>query len=1071
MKKATLNTIRRVLGYLLSLVLAVPAPVLADDTEIFSVSPSAGALAPNVLIVLDNSTNWSASFGSGTKFSAEIATLGSSVGSLNTNLNVGLMMFGETGSGNASPVTAYVRFAVRNMTSPNKGALQNLINNLNINNDKSSNAPYGFAMFEAFKYFGGGGSALTPQDAQHFGAAAFGGFGQGKRDYAGNSVANTAGALPGNAFPSSFSSAYVSPVTDACQKTYVVFISNGLPQSGADGGSPGANTLLSNVGGSNAITTIPLPSSPAQGNLADEYARFLYQTDVSALPGKQNVITYAVNVYDPARVTGNDSANTVLLQSMANQGHGRYFAATSPQALTDALQTILNEVQSVNTVFASVTLPVSVNVRGTNLNQVYLGVFRTDADSLPRWMGNLKQYQLAVNSGTGSVFLADVNGSAAESAVTGFIVDNAVSFWTSPSSFWSFLPSGNPPSTSDSPDGPVVEKGGVAERIRNLYPSPDSAPAQTRKIFTCPDGCLGTPNVLLATYPFNSATIDPSAAANITAFGASGPAEVASIINWVRGQDNAADENLNGSFSDVRASIHGDVLHSRPAVANYNRYGDDNDVMIYYGSNDGLFRAAKGGQSAGDGFEKWAFAPKEFYGRFKRLRDNLPAITVASPKLYFADGPVGIYQQDVNNDGRLVAADGDKVYVFMAMRRGGRLLYALDVSDPDNPKFLWKRDHNSPGYGELGQSWSEPKARKIRASANPVLIFGAGYDPAVEDLDPVPAGVTNAMGRGIFVVDAVTGDVLWQAGPSAPVTLSPGQVFKPVTGMTYAIPSDVAVLDRDSDGYADRLYVGDTGGNVWRVDLNDPSPANWTVNKLASVGFAQLGTVGGRRKFFYAPDVVFGRDINGAFDAVLVGSGDREHPFNGYGDSAHPLVNMVINRFYMFKDRSTGLAFSGSTLIETGLFDNTNNLLQEGSAGQIVDATGALAAAAGWFITLGTGEKVVSGVVTLGSATFFNTNQPSPPAPGVCGGNLGIARQYAVNFQSGGAIIPYNAAAGLTAASRFITHPGGGYPPSPVAVIVKIGGKIYQLVISGTSVLRPPATPLQARIRTFWYER
>src|SRR3990172_5299962 len=157
------NTIRRVLVYLLSIVLAVPAPVLADDTEIFSVSPSAGALAPNVLIVLDNSANWSAAFGSGTKFSTEIATLSGSIGSLNTNVNLGLMMFGETGSGNTNPVTSYVRFAVRNMTTSNKGALQNLINNLNINNDKSSNAPYGFAMFEAFKYFGGGG-ALTPQD-------------------------------------------------------------------------------------------------------------------------------------------------------------------------------------------------------------------------------------------------------------------------------------------------------------------------------------------------------------------------------------------------------------------------------------------------------------------------------------------------------------------------------------------------------------------------------------------------------------------------------------------------------------------------------------------------------------------------------------------------------------------------------------------------------------------------------------------------------------------------------------------------------------------------------------------
>ncbi len=1065
-----MKTVPRLLVYLLSLVLALPAPTLADDTEIFSANPSVSGVAPNVLIVLDNSANWSASFGSGTKFSSEIATLSSVIGGLGANLNVGLMMLGETGSGNASPVTAYVRFAVRNMATANKGALQGMINNLDINNDKGSNAPYGFTLYEAFKYFGGGGT-LTPQDSQHFGATAFGGFGQRKRDYAGNSVANTAGAIPGNAFAAASSNTYLNPVTDSCQKTYVVFISNGMPQAGADSGNPSASTLLQNVGGSNAITTIPLPSSTAQGNIGDEYARFLYQTDVSALVGRQNIITYTVNVYDPAHVTGNDNANAVLLQSMANQGHGRYFAATSTQALTDALQTVFNEIQSVNTVFASVTLPVSVNVRGTNLNQVYIGVFRSAADSAPRWLGNLKQYQLGVDASTGSVFLADQNGIRAESLVTGFIVDNAVSFWTSASNFWSYLPSGNPPSASDAPDGPVVEKGGVAERIRNIYPNPDLTAAQSRKIYTCPDSCLGTPNASLSTYPFDTTTISPSSASNIAAFGASGSTEVTSIINWIRGQDNATDENLNGSFSDVRASIHGDVLHSRPAVVNYNRSGDNNDIVVYYGSNDGLFRAVKGGQNSGDGFEKWAFAPKEFYGGFKRLRDNLPAITSASPKPYFADGPVGLYQQDVNSDGKLVAADGDKVHIFVAMRRGGRMIYALDVSDPDNPKFLWKRDHTSPGYGELGQTWSEPKTRKIRAFSNPVLIFGAGYDTAVEDLDPVPTGATNTMGRGIFVVDAFTGNVLWQAGPVMPSTQSPGQAFKLVPGMTYAIPSDVAVLDRNGDGFADRLYVGDTGGNVWRVDLNDPSPANWTVSKFASTGFAQYGTVDSRRKFLYAPDVVFGSDANGPFDAVLIGAGDREHPFNGYGDSAHPLANAVANRFYMFKDRSTGFTFNGSTITEAELFDTTGNLVQQGAASEIAAASGQLTAAKGWFITLGTGEKVVSSSVTLGGATFFNTNQPVPPAPGVCSSNLGISREYTVNFRTAGAIIAYNAAAGLTAENRYTTRAGGGYAPSPVPAIVQIGGRIYQVVISGTSVLQPPTAPLQARIRTFWHGR
>ncbi len=1063
--------LRHLLIRIVCVILAFPVPALAEDIDIYSGSPAVTGTAPNILIILDNSANWSAAFDGGTKFSSEMATLSSVIGTLNTNVNVGLMMFGETGPGTSSPVSAYIRYAVRNMTAGNKSALQSIISGLHINNDKGNNSPYGFTLFEAYKYFGGGGTVQTPQNALNFGPTAFGGFGQPKRDYAGNSVANTAGSIAGNAFSSASSRRYVSPVADGCQKNYIIIISNGLPQAGADSGNPSASTLLGNVGGAGAISTVPLPSATAQGNIADEYARFLYQTDVSDLPGKQNIITHTVNVYDAARVTGNDTANIVLLESEANQGRGRYFAATSAPVLSAALQTIFNEVQSINSVFASVTLPVSVNVRGTNLNQVYLGGFRPDANGTPRWFGNLKEYQLAYNASTGKVFLADRNGLAAESAATGFIVDDAVSYWTSSSAFWSFAPSGNPQSASDSPDGPIVEKGGAAQRIRTLYPNPDSTLAQTRNIYTCNGACLATANAPLVNYPFNTTNISPSSAGNISAFAASGAPEVANIIDWVRGKDNAVDENLNGSFADVRPSVHGDVLHSRPAVVNYNRYGDDNDVVIFYGANDGLFRAVKGGQNASDGFEKWAFVPTEFFSRLKRLRDNLPAISSSNPKPYFADGAVGLYQLDVNNDGKLVAADGDKVYLYISMRRGGRVIYALDVSDPDQPKFMWKRDNTSPGYGELGQTWSEPKVRKIRASANPVLIFGAGYDAAVEDLDPIPTGTTNSIGRGIFVVDGLTGNVLWQAGPVAPATLSPGEVFQTVSAMTFAIPSDVSILDRNSDRYADRLYVGDTGGNVWRADINDPSPANWTVNKLASLGFAASGTVGSRRKFLYPPDVVYSNDANGPYDSVLIGSGDREHPFNGYGDTANPLINAVTNRYYMIKDRSTGFTYSGATVAEADLFDTTDNAIQEGSAAQITAATAALTAAKGWLITLLTGEKVISSSVTLGGATFFNTNQPTPPASGVCGGNLGLAREYTVNFQTGGAIIPHNIAAGLTATNRSLVHAGGGYLPSPVGAIVQIGGKLQQILISGTSVLQPPISPIGARIRTFWNQK
>lgn len=1060
---------RRLIIRLLCLTMAFPMPAVAEDIDIFTSSPSVTGSAPNVLIILDNSANWSASFDGGTKFSSEMATIRSVVGTLDTKLNVGVMTFAETGPGTSAPKTAYVRYGVRNMTTTNKTALQNMLGALDINNDKSNNAPYGFGLFEAFKYFGGGGTTATPQNANNFGPIAFGGLGQPKRDYAGNSTANTAGAIPGNAFTSSTSNVYQSPVSDACQKNYVIFISNGMPQAGADNGTPSASTLLSNIGGAAANSTIPLPNSTAQGNIGDEYARFLYQGDVSSLAGRQNIVTYTVNVYDPSHMTGNDTSNIVLLESMANQGHGRYFAATSAVALSNALQTIFNEVQSVNTVFASVTLPVSVNVRGTNLNQVYLGSFRPDGDAMPRWLGNLKEYQLGYNANTGKVFLADVNGLAAESASTGFVVDDAISYWTSASSFWSFAPSGIPPSASDSPDGPVVEKGGVAQRIRTLYPNPDSTLAQTRNIYTCNGACASGTNILLESYPFNTTNVNPSA--NVAAFGAADATEVGNIIDWARGKDNAIDENINGSFSDIRASIHGDVLHSRPAVVNYNRNADNNDVVIFYGANDGLFRAVKGGQNATDGYEKWAFVPTEFYPKLKRLRDNQPAISAANPRPYFADGAVSVYQLDVNGDGRLVASDGDKVYLYISMRRGGRMIYALDVSDPDHPKFMWKRDSSSAGYGELGQTWSEPKVRKVRASANPVLIFGGGYDAAIEDQDPIPSGTTDTMGRAMFVVDGMNGNVIWQAGSSTPGTLSPGETFLSVPGMTYAIPSDISILDRNSDGFADRLYVGDTGGNVWRADINDASPSNWTVNKLASLGFAASATTGNRRKFLSPPDVVYGSDANGPYDSVLIGSGDREHPFNGFGDAANPLANAVTNRFYMLKDRSIGFTFSGATTTEADLFDTTNNLLQNGTSAEMSAAAAQLLSSKGWFITLGTGEKVISSAITLGSATFFNTYQPTAPTAGVCGGNLGVAREYTADFTNGGTIASYNLAAGISATSRFQVHPGGGYLPSPVAAIVQLGGRLQQVLISGTSVLQPPSTPVGARIRTFWNQK
>ncbi len=57
----------------------------------------------------------------------------------------------------------------------------------------------------------------------------------------------------------------------------------------------------------------------------------------------------------------------------------------------------------------------------------------------------------------------------------------------------------------------------------------------------------------------------------------------------------------------------------RPVVLNFAQTGTADDVYVFYGGNDGVFRAVKGGQATTDGKEQWGFIPQEFFSKFRRL--------------------------------------------------------------------------------------------------------------------------------------------------------------------------------------------------------------------------------------------------------------------------------------------------------------------------------------------------------------------------------------------------------------------------------------------------------------------
>ena len=897
---------------------------------------------------------------------------------------------------------------------------------------------------------------------------------------------------------------YAKSITDNCQKNFIIYLANvtgsNAPKT-PNSASP-AQTSLTTANGGTTPPMIPLNPSGDQLNWGDEWTRFMYQSDLSGIDpsiphNPQNIITYTIAVSDGCdKQSGNQKPDQKcidqinLIKSMAANGGGKYFyvSAGDVSGLIKALTTILTEVQATNSVFASVSLPVSVNAQGTSLNQVYVGMFRPDATAAPRWVGNLKQYQLGFDA-DGNVELNDSLGQPAISnAGTGFISPTALSFWTADhqtgtprdgpftitsSGYTSTIianwPVGgfwvNHPASAggafDAPDGEIVDKGGVAEMTRADYLTDQSA----RKIYTCNSvgGCPASG--ALPAFDTSNTALTPTVLGLPT--GATST-DASNLINWVRGTDNNTGTGAEtpqgpGAPVTVRPSIHGDVLHSRPAVVNY---GGSIGIVVFYGSNDGIFRAVNGNKDATapgviamaggrlvrPGGELWSFVAPDFFGKFQRLRSNSPALTLgatSSGKDYFFDGTTTVYQD-------LRIAGSPKTYIYLTARRGGRLIYAFDVSDPTKPPtFLWSK--TNADIPELGQTWSQPKLALVKGHTDlsgnpiPVVIMGGGYDPA-EDTDPVAAADT--MGRAIVVLDAIDGSTVWTACKSGCTAT--------VSAMTYAIPSDITLLDRDGDGYTDRLYTGDLGGNIWRADINDASAANWTVTRIASLG----GTGTSARKFFYPPDVT----PTAAFDAVVAASGDREHPLLPNASST------VVNRFYMLKDTNTGtsVASGWTTITESLLTDET------GAAAGTTPPYSSTSTTSGFYVTLDhPGEKAVNAPLTVAGYTYFGTNTPADPKldTNMCYPNLGIARGYAINFLTG---------TGLNN-NGYIVFDGGGLPPSPVFGLVAVNPdapNVYTPVLIGggnqtgtgggnnssalgSQKVTPPNTG--KRKRTYWF--
>jgi len=801
-----------------------------------------------------------------------------------------------------------------------------------------------------------------------------------------------------------------------------------------------------------------LDTAENKGAWAMQWARYMKANGIT---------TFTVGVLGPSC----DTQYGAFLAKLGSTeiGGGKFFSTNNFDTLVAAFNTIISEIQSVNSVFAAVSLPVSVNTQGSYLNQVYVGMFRPAEGFLPRWTGNLKQYKLGLTSG--ELRLQDADGVSAINTLTGFITECARSYWTpnTVDTYWSPNPAGGCLTVANSkdsnyPDGNIVEKGAQAYKVRALTPA-------SRNVKTCSpvfSTCGSTP--ALSAFATTTTAIEQDML-NV------GGSDRDALINWARGTN--VDDELNKGTTIIRPSVHGDVVHSRPIPVNY---GSNNapSIVVYYGANDGMLRAVNGnrgsatdatvgtitsdGNTYAAGAELWSFMPPEFYSKIKRLRDNsiavdYPTSTVgpATDKDYSFDGPITAFQGTVGGS--------NKTLIYATMRRGARAVYAFDVTTPAAPTMAWKKGcpnlandtDCSTGFTNIGQTWSSLKsfvAAGYGSGASPMLIMGGGYD-ACEDYDANAAGGKNhnctvaaTKGNRVFVLDAGTGEIV--------------KAFS----TDRAVVADSTIVRDFSTGLAKYAYTADMGGNVYRIafGVNGVGDTDtWTITKIASLGCdtpAACTDSVQNRKFMFAPSVVTTDNIT---YTVMLGSGDREKPVKEYLAS-----KSVTNYFFRIDDRPSSLTWLTSQNATCG----ADVMCKASLLGILTSSTPTaddLLNKRGWYLGLAATEQVVTSSVTIFGVVTFSTHQPALTASNACTNNLGTTLVYNINY--------LNAASANGTSSRFEDVAGDGLPPSPVAGQVTLDNGTTVPFCIGCSRHSPlegappsvAATVIQPKGRLFWY--
>ncbi len=359
------------------------------------------------------------------------------------------------------------------------------------------------------------------------------------------------------------------------------------------------------------------------------------------------------------------------------------------------------------------------------------------------------------------------------------------------------------------------------------------------------------------------------------------------IMDWVLGVNSTSDD-YHRCASSSECNLLGPILRSTPQVVgrpnalildeSYDAFKltrATRDLVLYTSTNDGFlhaFRVASGDPAKEDdddanvrtltNNELWAFIPPavltgmqtQYPGAHQILLDGEPVIkdVVASPD------DVRVFERTSETARFAVGLWRTVLVQAFGGSRGG--YFALDVTDPvitgdsGGPRFLWQLTTDSDGNALFGDGGGTPLITTVFMNDGveekeiAVAILPGGEGTRDDGADPVDRTAsidfvdsdytprsqlpvyTTAASRSLTVVRLDNGEIIKTFRPDADDVpdldedaISETPIDSPITGTPVAFPAEVGAV-------ADRVFVGDQEGALWRLDLSEPDPDDWTFS-------------------------------------------------------------------------------------------------------------------------------------------------------------------------------------------------------------------------------------------------